>query len=155
MDERIEAMVISRALRVPLGGDPAGGDGAAMTRQFDSALLSAGFKLSGELAMALTACEPGYVMDVALRVLPVVRRMCGDHVRHNVYFRDFPLNVPSTVEFWAECLHKALLAGARVQGGYIVTTSEANQSSQILPDPGDADPGKVWGVVNLLALPDY
>ncbi|WP_200881228.1 TerD family protein [Nocardia otitidiscaviarum] len=103
----IDELVVRRTLRVPA---PAGvaGDGSVATRQFDAVLMSVGFKLSEELFDRLSALSAGVVIDTAVSVLAAVRGMVGDHVQHNVYFRDFPRNVPDTVEFWAECLVEAL-----------------------------------------------
>ncbi|WP_067716920.1 TerD family protein [Nocardia yamanashiensis] len=128
-----EEFVIRRTLRLPLVEGPAG-DGAAATRQFDAVLMSVGFKLSSELFARLSALAAPAVIDTAVRVLPVVRRMAGAHVQHNAYFKRFPANVPDTVEFWLSCLLDALtdeLAAARIE-------ADAEQ-----------------GLLNLLALPKY
>src|SRR5436305_14745121 len=95
----LDALIIRRTLRVPAVGGAAG-DGAAAARQLDAALLSVGFKAAGPLLAHLSALEPGVVIDAGLTVLATVRELVGDHVEHNVYFRDFPANVPDTVEFW-------------------------------------------------------
>ncbi|HEU5332652.1 MAG TPA: TerD family protein [Actinocrinis sp.] len=128
----IDARIIRRTLRVPAPSGPAG-DGAAAARQFDAALLSVGFKASRELLEHLAALDPGAVIDTCVHALDAVRQLVGDHVEHNVYFRDFPSNVPDTVEFWLGLLAKAV---ARPKGA-----------------PG---PAAIWlGGVNLLALPGY
>jgi hypothetical protein len=128
----IDARIIRRTLRVPAPAGPAG-DGAAAARQFDAALLSVGFKASRELLERLSALEHGAVIDAAAPVLDAVRRLVGDHVEHNVYFRDFPENVPDTVEFWLGLLSKAVAGPERA---------------------GTADP--FWlGGLDLLALPGY
>jgi hypothetical protein len=44
----------------------------------------------------LSAREAGQVLDIGLGVLAAARKMAGDHVQHNPYFRDFPFNVPAT-----------------------------------------------------------
>lgn len=106
-----ESLIIQRALRVPRSAG-APGDGAAVARQLDSALLSAGFALSGPLLAHLSGVEDaGAVAD---RVLAAVRELVGAHVRHNTYFLDFPANVPDTLEFWAECLRDAGHPGGEV-----------------------------------------
>ena len=128
----IDARIIRRTLRVPAPSGPAG-DGGAAARQFDAALLSVGFKASGELLEHLSALEAAVVIDTAVRTLDAVRRLVGDHVEHNVYFRDFPRNVPDTVEFWLGLLSKAV---ARPKGAPAA--------------------GPIWlGGINLLALPGY
>ncbi|WP_344267992.1 TerD family protein [Actinomadura napierensis] len=108
MNGTLEELVISRTLRVPTPQGEAG-TGEVAARQFDAALMSAGFKLSRDLLEWLSGLYEGDVIDVAVRVLKTVRTMAGDHVRHNVYFRNFPRNVPDTVDFWAECIQKWLL----------------------------------------------
>ena len=128
----LESLVISRTHRVPVQGAP-GGDGAAAARQFDAVLMTAGFKLSGELLGKLSQADPGQVAGLAMRVIATVREMAGGHVQHNPYFMNFPQGVPDTVEFWMSCLREALLAGADVTG--------------VMTPAGP--------VVNLLSLPRY
>ncbi|QFG21460.1 TerD family protein [Actinomadura sp. WMMB 499] len=129
MTTTIERLVVRHTHRVPVPDGPAGaGDAAA--RRFDAALMSAGFKLSGDLLAALSRLDSDAVSDLAARVLPVVREIVGDHVRHNVYFRDFPHGVPDTLDFWVSSLVSALA------------------------DP-DADVEIVGGSINLLSLPKY
>lgn len=128
-----EEFVIRRTLRLPEIDGPAG-TGEVAARQFDAVLMSVGFKLSGALLTRLSDLSEATVIDTAVRVLPIVERMVGAHVEHNAYFKDFPANVPDTVEFWMDCLLDALtdeLAAARIAA--------------------DAD----LGVLNLLALPKY
>ncbi|KAB2368202.1 TerD family protein [Actinomadura montaniterrae] len=133
MNGILERLVIARTLRVPVPeGGP--GAGAAAARQFDAALMSAGFKLSRDLMERLSGMDEGAVLDTAVRVLATVRTMAGDHVRHNVYFRRFPRKVPGTVEFWARCMQKWLL------------------------DPVSGDDVRraaAQGALNLLDFPDY
>jgi hypothetical protein len=130
--------VIARRMRVPLP-EPAPGDGAAVTRQLDAALVSAGFKLSRELFEELSRRDTGQVLDIGVAVLGAVRALAGDHVQHNPYFRDFPFNVPSTLEFWAELLERALAVG-------------------IVPGSGarvDIGGGELVEAGSLLSLPGY
>ncbi|MBE1530541.1 TerD family protein [Actinomadura algeriensis] len=129
----IERLVVRHTHRVPVPDGPAGArtdPGGAAARRFDAALMSAGFKLSGELLGALSRLPEDTVGDLAARVLRVVREMAGDHVRHNAYFRDFPDGVPDTLDFWVSCLVDALA------------------------DP-DANVEIVGGALNLLSLPKY
>ena len=140
MSERIQALVIEKTLRVPAPAGPAG-DGAAAARQFDVVLMSAGFKCSRALLEHLSGLDSAAVIDTAVRVLATVRRLAGDHVRHNAYFKDFPSGVPDTVEFWMGCLREAMLdplAAERVDG--VVVQSAA---------------GPVIAALNLLSLPSY
>lgn len=128
----LDALIIQKTLRVPAPTGPAG-DGAAAARQFDAALLSVGFKASRELMAHLSALEPAAVIDTAVPVLAAVRRLVGDHVEHDVYFKDFPANVPDTMEFWLGLLSKALV----------------NADGSSLP------PILGIGGLNLLSLPGY
>ncbi|QYN17581.1 TerD family protein [Amycolatopsis sp. DSM 110486] len=129
----LEAQIIKRTRRVPRPTGPAG-DGAAAARQLDAALMQVGFKLSGELLEQLSVLDTGTVLDTGVRVLAAVRELVGDHVQHNVYFRDFPRNIPDTVEFWLTCLVDAL------------ATPEATRSTSVR---------LAEGLVSLLDLPAY
>lgn len=104
----LDALIIQKTLRVPAVAGPAG-DGATAARQVDATLLSVGFKASGDLMAYWSALEPGAVIDQAVSVLAAVRKLVGDHVEHNVYFKDFPANVPDTMEFWLGLLSQALV----------------------------------------------
>ncbi|MCX4967567.1 TerD family protein [Streptomyces sp. NBC_00654] len=107
MAHRLEPLVIRHAHRLPAPFGPEGrGEGAA--RRFDAALMSVGFKLSAALMEHLSGLAEETVVDTAVRTLDTVREMTGDHVRHNVYFVDFPDNVPDTYDFWMRCLADAL-----------------------------------------------
>ena len=151
MDIQFEALILRKTLRVPLpaiasataatsavgGGaetraasDGAGAAGAA--RQLDSALLGAGFKLSGKLMQRLSELPAGEVLDLGNRVLAGVRELVGDDVQHNVYFKEFPKGVPDTLEFWISSLRAALLDPVAVP---------------------NLEAGLGW--LNLLSLPNY
>ncbi|MHC6624541.1 hypothetical protein ACYTFC_00280 [Streptomyces globosus] len=133
MPHPLESLVIRHTHRLPAPSGPAGQGGAA-ARQFDAALMSVGFKLSGELLERLSGLAEESVLDTASRTLDTVRTMVGDHVRHNVYFADFPANVPDTLDFWMQCIREALDDGA----------SRAGTLDQLRS-----------GVVDLLTLPAY
>ena len=128
----LDTLIIQKTLRVPKPTGTAG-EGTTVARQFDVALLSTGFKASRELLEHLSTLAPGVVIDTAVVMLAAVRRLVGDHVEHNVYFRDFPANVPDTVEFWL-----GLLSTAMVDAG-----------GEPLVDPAS------MAGVNLLDLPGY
>jgi hypothetical protein len=133
MVHRLEPLVIRHTHRLPSPTGPAG-EGAVAARQFDAALMSVGFKLSAELLAHLSGLSEATVVDTAGRTLDTVREMVGDHVRHNVYFIDFPANVPDTYDFWMRCIAEALADDA-------TRASTLEQLSD--------------GVVNLLTLPSY
>ncbi|MEU8385282.1 hypothetical protein [Streptosporangium sp. NPDC048865] len=110
--DNLESLVIARRLRVPIGDAPAGpgpGWGEVAARQLDAALLSVGFTCSAALLDRLAGLRGETVIDLGVRILAAVRGLVGDHVHHNVYFIDFPRNVPDTLEFWAGLLREALL----------------------------------------------
>ncbi|APE26609.1 MULTISPECIES: hypothetical protein [Streptomyces] len=133
MVHALEHLVVRHTFRVPSPTGPAG-DGASAARRFDAALMTAGFKLSAELIGRLSTLAEPVVVETAVRTLATVREVVGDHVRHNVYFVDFPENVPDTLDFWMECVARAV-------------------------DDGDARAGTLdqlrAGVLDLLTLPSY
>lgn len=132
----LEKLIIQRTLRVPASTGPAG-DGTAVARQLDAALLDVGFSASRALLEHVGALAPGPALDLAATVVSAVRELVGDHVAHNAYFINFPDGVPDTIEFWVERLRAAVLAG----GG---TATDAQLREMV---------GS--GVVNLLDLPAY
>ncbi|MEV5322210.1 hypothetical protein AB0K92_32005 [Streptomyces sp. NPDC052687] len=126
-------MAAIEAAEAAESGGPAG-KAAVAARQFDAALMSVGFKLSAAALERLSRLSEGAVVDTAVRVLGTVRESVGDHVQHNVYFLDFPANVPGTLEFWARCVADAL-ADDSVRERTLAQLST--------------------GVVDLLTLPSY
>lgn len=133
MIDRLEPLVLRHTFRVPLPTGPVG-EGAIVARQFDAVLLSVGFKLSADLMERLSGLSEETVVRIARRTLRTVRELVGDHVRHNVYFIDFPANVPATEDFWTACVADAL-------------RDEKTRAGTL---------DQLWtGVVNLLSLPTY
>ncbi|WP_035844297.1 TerD family protein [Kitasatospora azatica] len=133
MTHHLAPLVIRHTHRLPAPSGPAG-QGAVAARRFDAALMSAGFKLSAGLLEHLAGLSEETVVDTAARTLDTVRQMVGDHVQHNVYFVDFPANVPDTFEFWMRCIGEALADDG----------SRENTLAQLRT-----------GVVDLLTLPSY
>ncbi|MFD3502887.1 hypothetical protein ACFWWT_37310 [Streptomyces sp. NPDC058676] len=133
MVESLEPLVVRHTHRLPSPAGPAGA-GEVAARQFDAALMSVGFKLSAQLLERLSGLSEGTVVDTAVRTLRTVREMVGDHVQHNVYFVDFPANVPDTFDFWMRCIAEALDD----------STARAGVLQQLRR-----------GVVDLLTLPSY
>ncbi len=129
--------VIARRRRVPLP-ESVPGDGVVVARQLDAALVSAGFKLSRELFEDLGAREAGQVIEIGVAVLHAARKLAGDHVQHNPYFRDFPFNVPATLEFWAQLMERALAGGlVPVSGVYVeIGGGELVEAGSLLSLPG-------------------
>ena len=126
--------IIKRTLRVPV--EKVGvGDSKNIARQLDVALLGNGFKLARALMEYLSGTPPAYVKTLSNDILGAVKELVGDHVKHNVYFKNFPEGVPDTNEFWTSCLIDALYTpGAREKA--LTTIAEK-------------------GVINLLDLPKY
>ena len=129
----LREVLIARTLRVPTS-EGMSGPGAAAARQLDAALLTVGFTCSRGLLEHLSGLHPAAVQEAGESIVHAVRALVGDHVRHNAYFKDFPDNVPDTVEFWVRCIGDAL-ADPRSAG---------NIASQLAS-----------GYVNLLDLPRY
>src|SRR5262249_40931113 len=127
------AEILKRSLRVPTPPIMPG-NSEAITRQLDTALLSVGFKLSRETLTQLSTIHPAVTKDLAIDVLGAVKELVGDHVAHNVYFKDFPSNIPDTIEFWVQCIGEALV--------------DPNSRNSIQLQLS-------FGVVNLLDLPKY
>ncbi|MFD4538056.1 hypothetical protein ACFWNL_37165 [Kitasatospora sp. NPDC058397] len=136
MVHRLEPIVVRHTHRLPAPSRPGApaGQGAVVARQFDAALMSVGFKLSADLLEYLSGLPEATVVDTAARTLGTVRESVGDHVGHNAYFIDFPLNVPDTFEFWTHCIAGALADDA----------SRGSVLAQLRT-----------GVVDLLTLPSY
>lgn len=132
----LEKLIIQKTLRVP-ASTGAAGDGAAVARQLDAALLDVGFSASRALLEHVGALATGPALDLAATVVSAVRELVGDHVAHNAYFIGFPHDVPDTVEFWMQRLRAAVLTG----GG---TATDAQLRDAV-----------VSGGVNLLDLPGY
>lgn len=121
-----EQLVFSRRHAVTLVKGPPMGDGQAVARQLDAVLMSIGFKCSEPLLTALSNLHPDYVIDVAVRVLGFARQEVGADKQHNVYFIDFPANVPDTMEFWmgllVEGVRQAAAGGDTRVRGAVTTT---------------------------------
>ncbi|MEV6714015.1 hypothetical protein AB0M48_18485 [Lentzea sp. NPDC051208] len=100
--------IIKKTLRVPTS-DGAPGDGAAVARQLDAALIRSGFKASRELLEHVSGLAGAE--DYAAEVVRAVKELIGARGQHNPYFKEFPHNVPDTLAFWWECLRDALEQG--------------------------------------------
>lgn len=125
-------LIIQRKLVIPT--PQSSGDSESIIRQLDLALFSVGFKLSAAAMSRLSSIHPVEAKNLADTTLEAVRELVGDHVNHNVYFKEFPKNIPDTKEFWFECIAIAL------------------------QDPDSRDrviEGMSVGKLNLLDLPTY
>lgn len=129
-----EELIIQKTLRVP-ASTGAAGDGTAVARQLDAALLDVGFAASRALLAHVGGLATTPALDLASTVVAAVRELVGDHVRHNAYFIGFPDDVPDTVEFWVERLRAAVFADGAVAS--------------------DAELRAMVPAVDLLSLPGY
>ncbi|WP_017622361.1 TerD family protein [Nocardiopsis chromatogenes] len=134
----LQTRLIQATGRVPSRPGAPSGDGSAVARQMDAVLLTVGFACARDLLEHVSAMEPGAAFDTAADVLAAARLQVGDHVRHNVYFVDFPENVPDTLDFWAQCIADAFVG----PDGEEITVED------LLPDG-------VPGPVSLTELPTY
>ncbi|MFD4642181.1 TerD family protein [Lentzea sp. NPDC058436] len=100
--------IIKKTLRVPTS-DGAPGDGAAIARQLDAALIRSGFKASRDLLEHVSGLENAE--EFAAEVARAVKELIGARGQHNPYFKEFPHNVPDTLTFWWECVRDALEQG--------------------------------------------
>lgn len=102
-------VIIKRTHRVPVhlnSPDEFKGRSERVSRQLDVALISAGFKASSSLLEYIKDLAPIGGAEVAREIIESVKEIKGDHVRHNTYFKEFPNNIPDTLEFWAELIEK-------------------------------------------------
>lgn len=90
--------------RLIFPAQPGKSNSKTIARQLDGALMSVGFKLSADLLANLGALESKAVFESAAILLDATRKLVGDHVQHNAYFKDFPKGVPDTLEFWGGLL---------------------------------------------------
>lgn len=77
---------------------------ARLAQCIDAGLMAQGFKLSFEALSYISQGNPEEVGKLAEEIISAVEVICGSHVRHNVYFKSFPKNIPNTAGFWFECL---------------------------------------------------
>lgn len=94
------------------------GDSANLARQTDITLMGLGFKLSHKLYLFLSQTNECEALKIAEELLYAVRDLLGDLVQHNVYFKQFPQNVPSTEKFWIDQVIKLILKGNCEYGRY-------------------------------------
>lgn len=142
----LDALIIEKTLRVPLSAHPVAEtlveESSAVARQMDAVLVRAGFKATAPLLVHISSLAPGAAMDHALLVIGAVRRLVGDNVAHNVYFKNFPDGVPDTMEFWLSSLRQALVQQRVGVDGDVPTDAE------LMGFMGS-------GLFNLLDLPNY
>lgn len=104
MNIKLVNKLIQKRLVVPvLSGT---GDSRSIARQLDVVLMENGFKLSRPLLKAIGTASFESALQTSNVILSAVKELVGAHVKHNTYFKDFPKNVPNTVEFWGRLLAK-------------------------------------------------
>ncbi|GLY52824.1 TerD family protein [Lentzea sp. NBRC 102530] len=108
--------IIKRTLRVPTS-DGAPGDGAAVARQLDAALLRSGFKASRDLLEHVSGLHDAE--EFAGDTVRAVKELIGARGQHNPYFKEFPHNVPDTLAFWWECVRDAVEQGVEPTGNLL------------------------------------
>lgn len=136
MYSKIFKAIIKRTLTIPIVSIiPVKGYNNSIILQLDSALMLVGFKLSKRSIEYLSSLSDGDMIENSYNILTAVKELVGDNVKHNVYFIDFPNNIPNTLDFWVKCINDALLS----------TPEVAENIRQQLQE----------GVVNLLDLPKY
>lgn len=101
-------LIISRNLRVPITSTSVG-NSSALARQLDTALLSVGFKASTNLLKYISGLHPTSANDTVHDIIETMKELVGDNIEHNSYFKEFPKNVPDTLEFWVSCIADALI----------------------------------------------
>lgn len=130
-------LIIQKTLRVPTLQNGSG-EASVLARQLDAALLSVGFTLSKDLYAHYASSAPGYVVASGQHVLAAVRALVGDDVKHNVYFIDFPDNVPDTFAFWWQEMARVYTTGQTQYGRYQHSYEEMlSRRNDYLAAPGD------------------
>jgi stress response protein SCP2 len=94
------------------------GKSATIARQLDTALMQNGFKLSHALFTFVAESNVCAALEISGQLIAAVKQELGAHVQHNVYFKDFPKNVPDTIDFWTKCIIDWFLTGASEYGRY-------------------------------------
>lgn len=103
-------MIVERTQRVPLvvvSPLAASTEGEAYARQLDVALMDAGFKADRSILQTISRMSRTESDVVGSALVHSVKKIVGDNVRHNTYFRRFPDNVPDTLSFWADLMEKS------------------------------------------------
>jgi hypothetical protein len=92
--------------------------------QLDSTLMNSRFKLSKDLFKYISSLENSRAFEVANIIIQNVKSILGDDVKHNVYFKEFPKNVPDTLDFWIKCIIELFIFGDTEYGSYQHTYEE-------------------------------
>jgi stress response protein SCP2 len=104
-NQSLTTAIIKRTLRVPLRHTMYEQNKSnTVARQLDVALIDVGLKASVTLLEHIGSLHLADAKEDAREILNAARELKGDHVEHNTYFKDFPENVPDTLEFWADLI---------------------------------------------------
>lgn len=76
-----------------------------VSRQLDIALISVGFVADTELLSHIAQLDKASSVRLCEDIIRAVKTLSGDHVKHNVYFKNFPNDIPDTIEFWSSLIH--------------------------------------------------
>lgn len=106
MSQTLTAAIIKRTLRVPVKYmlEPQQEYSDAISRQLDVALIRNGFKADAGVLLYLWNMHPSQAIEVSREIIEAVSSLIGSHVEHNTYFKDFPKNIPDTIEFWSQLI---------------------------------------------------
>ena len=129
--------VIARRRRVPLP-ESVPGDGSAAAASSTPRSCRRASSCRATCSRTCPRGRPGRSSTSASRCSARSGQIAGDHVRHNPYFRDFPFNVPATLEFWAELIERALAVGiVPGSGAYVdIGDGELVEAGSLLSLPG-------------------
>jgi hypothetical protein len=86
----VTKLIIKKTLRVPVYPSATLKRSENIARQLDVALMDVGFKLSAAALEGIGNSAPIQAVELSRDVLEAVCELVGDHVHHNVYFKDFP-----------------------------------------------------------------
>lgn len=103
--------LIKRTHRVPkyyIQSEDSFESSQSLARQLDITLLSSGFKASQELLDYIGSLDRSYALALCYDTVEAVKQIKGDHIEHNSYFKEFPNNVPDTLEFWASLIEQTI-----------------------------------------------
>lgn len=107
----LTTVIIKRTHRVPkvhavLNDGTRSDVSEQLSRQLDVALISEGFKANASLITYISSLSNVAAKELSTEIVNTVKEIKGSHVNHNVYFIDFPNNVPDTIEFWSSLVTK-------------------------------------------------
>ena len=111
LEKSLIQAIIERTQRVPrvgifLGKEETNADSEKVSRQLDIALISVGFKADSDLLEYISGLTKVDAVQLSKETVNAVKTLVGDHVKHNTYFKNFPDEVPDTIEFWTKLIEE-------------------------------------------------